>query len=365
MNTRQYVLGALAALSLVAVAPAIARLRAASSAPAFPTRTVVAHLPVPGEVRGLYWNAVTAGSASIKKIAATAIKNGINAVVIDVKLDNGALAFMPRDPLLRQFVALPATIGDLDGLLRFLEESGVYRIARIAVARDGRLAKINPRVALTDAHGFLWRDRIGSVWVDPAASDVAAYALALGREAFARGFDEIQYDYIRYPSDGKTAAIIYPVSKSGDDKTAVIASFFEKVGGTLRAEGIPVSIDLFGMTFWSVKDFGIGQRAKDALRFADYLSPMTYPSHYPPGFEGYLNPATHPYEIVKKTLESGAALLGDAARPQFRPWIQDFDLGASYGAREVKAQIKAARDSGASGWMLWNARNVYTDMTYD
>jgi hypothetical protein len=147
-------------------------------------------------------------------------------------------------------------------------------------------------------------------------------------------------------------------------------AFFEKVGGTLQAEGIPVSADLFGMTYWQENDFGIGQRLADVLPFVDFVSPMAYPSHYPDGFRGHANPALAPYDIVKSTVDEGATLMVphgfDPAetRRKTRVWIQDFDIGAVYTAERIEAQIEAVRDAGGSGWMLWNARNVYEPANY-
>jgi hypothetical protein len=148
-------------------------------------------------------------------------------------------------------------------------------------------------------------------------------------------------------------------------------AFFDTLGGTLKKEGIPVSFDLFGMTFLTAEDFGIGQRLEDVYHNADYISPMVYPSHYWTGFQGFKNPAEYPYEVVKYSLDKGAEILKTdlfidetESRAKFRPWIQDFDLGAVYTAARIEAQIKASRDAKASGWILWNARNVYEPAKY-
>jgi len=210
-------------------------------------------------------------------------------------------------------------------------------------------------------------------WVDDAivAPVVAEEAIALGRKAYARGFDEVQFDYVRFASDGALSSIRYSVYDSVETKTEVMARFFETVGGVMRANGIPVSFDLFGMTFETGNDFGIGQRLVDVFPNADFISPMVYPSHYASGFQGYANPALYPYEVVTHSLVTGLGIvasnfgLPDAEiTPKFRPWIQDFDIGAVYTADLIEAQIQAARDAHASGWMLWNARNVYEPADY-
>jgi len=332
----------------------------------------IAHVALPGEVRGIYWTAWTAGSRRSDDLLAYASSSGLNSVVIDLKLDGGELAFAPNDPGLKGYVGRELAIGDLDALLARLRDAGIYRIARIAVMRDGAFGKLHPEFALRDAGGGVWRDKTGVAWLDPAAPPVADYALALAREAYSRGFDEIQFDYVRFASDGRLSAIRYPVHDGKRTKADVMRDFFERVGGTLQKEHIPVSFDLFGLTFCASDDLNIGQRLADAYPFADFVSPMAYPSHYARGFEGFANPAAYPYEVVKRTLDKGVGTLGITvssteavlARKRFRPWIQDFDIGAEYDAVKIKAQIKASRAAGASGWLIWNASNVYTPVHY-
>ncbi len=327
-------------------------------------------MPLPAEVRGFYWTAQTAGTPRGDQLLGYAKETGLNAVVVDLKADNGQIAFAPNTETLVPYAMKTPLVADLESMLRTLEEAGMYRIARLAVMRDSAFAAAHPEASLKNAGGGLWRDNTGSAWVDPAAPVVADTVLALAREAYARGFDEIQLDYVRFPSDGALGRIAYPVFKKGEqEETAVMRAFFEKVGGTLRAEGIPVSADLFGMTYWRTDDFGIGQRLADVLPFVDFVSPMAYPSHYPDGFRGHPNPALAPYDIIKSTVDEGAALVADQFDPaetrrKTRVWIQDFDIGAVYTAERIEAQIKAVRDAGASGWMLWNARNVYEPANY-
>lgn len=328
-------------------------------------------LPLPKEVRGLYWTAQTAGTALADQLIAYATETGLNAVVVDLKADNGEIAFTPKNEALAPYAMNNPLMADMEAVVKKLGDAELYRIARLAVMRDSAFAAAHPEASLKNAGGGLWRDKTGSAWLDPASPVVADTAIALAREAYARGFDEIQLDYVRFPSDGVLSRISYPVFKQGEqEETAVMRAFFEKVGGTLQTEGIPVSADLFGMTYWQENDFGIGQRLADVLPFVDFVSPMAYPSHYPDGFRGHANPATAPYDIVKSTVDEGAALVApqgfDPAetRRKTRVWIQDFDIGAVYTAELIEAQIKAVRDAGASGWMLWNARNVYEPANY-
>jgi hypothetical protein len=331
----------------------------------------VAHLQTPEEVRGLYWTASTAGSSRGDELLDYMVASGINSVVLDLKMDNGQLAIDPLNDELDEYMMTNPVLDDLESVLEKLADAGIYRIARIAVMRDSAMALTHPEVALRYSGGSLWDDNTGAIWVDPASDHVANTAIALGQEAYERGFDEVQFDYVRFASDGAISAIRYPFYDGVERKHEVMYRFFEKVGGHFIAQDIPVSFDTFGITCWSMSDFNIGQRLVDVYPYANYISPMVYPSHYPDGFEGYGNPAVYPYEIVYSSMEECVNMIGgirsesfEEIRPVFRPWIQDFDIGAVYTADLIEAQIKAARDAGSSGWILWNARNVYEPANY-
>lgn len=330
----------------------------------------ISHVALPEEVRGIYWTARTAANHRAQELIEYMREYGLNTVVLDVKMDDGTLAFAPHNSALQPYADGNPTIADLDGLLRQLALEDFYRIARVPVMRDERFASVHPEFALKRKSGQLWYDSAGSVWIDPAVLAAIEYAVALARELYSRGFDEVQFDYVRYPSDGDLAAIAYPLTPNPEAQIPTMQQFFKTVGEAMRSDGIPVSFDLFGMTFWEETDYGIGQRLIDVHPYADFISPMVYPSHYPKGFWGYKNPAQAPYEIVYESLERGAAQLLNLgvseteSRPRFRPWLQDFDIGAVYTAERIEAQIKAAREAGASGWILWNARNVYEPANY-
>ncbi len=320
-----------------------------------PEVATTTRVPIPDEVRGIYWTAVTARSARADELLGYITETGLNAVVIDAQLDDGTIV----------------DIEEFTPVLSELAEAGIYRIARIAVMRNGEMARVWPNVALRTAGGGYWYDSIGSIWVDPAAPIVAQEVIELGEALYELGFDEIQYDYVRFASDGAVNAIVYPVYDGIESKVDVMQRFFKTVGGAMQEKEIPVSFDLFGMTYWSYNDYNIGQRLVDVLPYADYISPMVYPSHYPDGFKGLANPAKHPYEIVKMSLDEGLRLTrglcacsDEELAARSRPWLQDFDIGAVYTADLIEAQIQAARDAGASGWILWNARNVYEPANY-
>ncbi len=329
----------------------------------------VAHVQTPEEVRGIYWTAYTAAGPRVYELTQYMLANDLNSVVIDLKLDGGELVFKPKDENLEKFMLRGEIIKDLDGLLFALHENGIYCIARLPVMRDSTFASLNPDQALQNSGGSLWKDATGAKWNDPVSEKASDYATALAKEAYSRGFDEVQFDYVRFPSDGRLATIQYPLYKETMAQTEVMQAFFKKIGEAMKESDIPSSFDLFGMTFWSSGGFGIGQTLAGVYPYADYISPMVYPSHYPAGFEGYRNPADFPYEIVNMSLDKGAEqLVAESeipeveSRPKFRPWLQSFHIGAVYDAQKIDAQIRASRDAGASGWLLWNARNVYGEI---
>lgn len=310
-------------------------------------------IATPDEVRGIYWTAETVRTKRADELLAYMLKSGLNAVVIDLKMDNGE-------------ISLPST-----STLEKLAANQIYRIARIPVMRDSAYGKTHPEDTIKNKNGTVWHDKTGSIWLDPSKTAVSDAAIALARKAYAAGFDEIQFDYVRFASDGSLSTIAKTESEKTRTKQQIMKDFFDRVGSALKADSIPISFDVFGVTFLSNNEVGIGQHLEDAYPNADFVSPMAYPSHYWPGYLGFKNPAVHPYEVVKDTLDKGAELLqtdhfvsATSSRPHFRPWIQDFDLGATYTSSMIEAQIKAARDAGASGFLIWNARNVYEPTDY-
>ena len=328
--------------------------------------------PPPEFVKGIYVSAAAAGTTKMfARLVDLVDRTEINSMVIDVKDGNGALAFIPTDPTLADHVAKHPSIPDLKAFTAPLREKGIYLIARLFVFQDPAYVALHPEVAVkSKATGGIWRDRKGIPWVDPGHKEAWDYAVKIAREAYAGGFDEVQFDYIRFPSDGAMSDIRYPVfDATKTTKAQNMEAFFKYISDELHGSGVKLSVDLFGLVMWQhVYDLNIGQRLDIAAKHFDFISPMVYPSHYPRGFEGFPNPADFPYEIVHDNLLRGQPLMArlHSENPgvkiaTIRPWLQDFDLGADYDAAKVKAQMKAAVDGGASGWILWNARNVYTE----
>jgi len=245
-----------------------------------------------------------------------------------------------------------------------LRARGVYTIGRIVTFKDNVLAYHRPDLAVIDARtGRPWVDRERLAWVDPFREEVWSYNLAIAREAARKGFDEIQFDYVRFPTDGRLAAARYSRPNTRDTRLPTIAGFLARARRELGALGVFVAADVFGYTAFNENDTDIGQRIEELAPHLDYLSPMVYPSGYHRGIPGYRNPVEHPYEVVFESVRLIRERSGQSP-VRVRPWLQDFRDYAfgrrHFGVAEIRAQVKGAEEAGAAGWMLWNPRNDYT-----
>jgi len=289
----------------------------------------------------------------------------LNAVVIDVKGDRGLIPYRTQVPLaLAAGAQGPVIIKDFDAMLAGLRDRGIYTIARIVVFKDNVLAHHRRDLAIIDTRTRKpWTDNEKLAWVDPFRQEVWDYVIAVAREAAAKGFDEIQFDYVRFPTDGRLSAARYSRPNNKDTRLPTIAAFLARARRELAPTGVFIGADIFGYTAFNTNDTDIGQRVEELAPHLDYICPMVYPSGYHLGIPGYRNPVQHPYEIVHESVKLTRKRSAHAT-VQIRPWIQDFRDYAFdrriFGPREVRAQIKAAEDAGAAGWMLWNPRNDYT-----
>jgi hypothetical protein len=289
----------------------------------------------------------------------------LNAVVIDVKGDRGWIIYPTEVPLARAAGAQgPATKKDFDAVMADLKARGVYTIARIVTFKDNVLATHRPDLAVIDTRtGKPWLDREKLAWVDPFREEVWNYNIAIAQEAVRKGFDEVQFDYVRFPTDGKLAAARYSKTVNKDTRLPTIAAFLAKARKEIGPLGAFVSADIFGYTAFNENDTDIGQRVEELAAHVDYFSPMVYPSGYHLGIPGFRNPVNHPYEVVFESVR----LIRKRANGhpvQVRPWLQDFRDYAFgrkiFGPPEIRAQIKGSDDAGGVGWLLWNPRNSYT-----
>ncbi len=285
----------------------------------------------------------------------------LNAMVLEVKDAWGTVAYNTQiSQVLELGTADPRY--NVSEILRECHRRGIYTIAYIVTFEDSQLADARPEWAVQSAsRGKPWTDRRGLKWMDPYRTEVWEYNLAIAREVAGLGFDEIQFDYIRFPTDGNLSDIVYAEETSIEKQYATIAAFTRRAYEELAPLGVFLSADVFGYAAWR-KMWEQGQDISLMAHYLDYLCPMSYPSHYAPGEQGCANPAACPYIIVLETVKRGYAQMTEGQRAKVRPWLQDFDLGEpSYGPKEVQEQIRAAHEAGAVGWCLWNAGNVYTD----
>lgn len=327
---------------------------------------VVTHITTPTNVRALYMSAWVASTPSMRqKIVDLVDSSKINAVVIDIKDATGRVSFLVNDPVISDTGSPKDLIKDISGLIQTLHEKNIYVIGRISVFQDPYLTKLKPEWAIkTKSTGAVWKDRKGLSFLDPTKQDVWNYVVHLAQYSHNQGFDEINFDYIRFPSDGNISDISYPTSAGS--KSEAIEQFFIHLHDEMKNSEITTSADLFGLTTEAKDDMGIGQVLEKALPHFDFIAPMIYPSHYPKGYQGFKNPAEKPYDVVsiamKKGVERAVALGMDATK--FRPWIQDFNMGATYTAAMVQDQIRALSEQGIDSYMVWDPANTYTTEAY-
>jgi hypothetical protein len=289
-------------------------------------------------------------------------KNKFNALVIDLKGDRGLIPYPSKLPLAAKANALTLrTIPDLKELVTTLKKKNLYLIARIVTFKDTLLAASHPEWAIHAPGGALWKDREGLAWIDPFKKVAWEYPIGVAEEAAAAGFDEVQFDYVRFPDTG--SGVAYSEASTEASRVATITGFLREARRRLAPYNVFLAMDSFGYVCWNENDTGIGQRIEDLATVMDVISPMLYPSGFQFGIPGYRNPVQNPYEIVYKSLEECKRRTTSSAA-RYRPWLQaftDYAFGGKYfGADEIGKQTKAARDARTDGWMLWNPRNVYS-----
>ncbi len=335
------------------------------------SEVAVSHIKTPESVRGLYMSSWVMGTKSARDRVIEAAESGdINALVIDIKDATGKLSYTGTDPLIEKYGSYSNRVKDIQDIIKDLHKKGFYVIGRVSVFQDPVAAEYDIDSAVQNPDGTLWQDRNRLTWVDPSSEKHWQYITAIARESYRLGFDEINLDYVRFPTDGKSSDMTFMISGQKPDKSAIITKFFQYMDAEIRQKsGIPMSADVFGLTTTvpDTNDVGIGQNWIALLPYVDALCPMIYPSHYANGSFGYKNPAEYPYEIITKALEGAIAKNKTAGQPlsKIRPWIQDFDMGAKYEVDKVKAQIRAGNDLGITSYLSWDPANRYTPGAYE
>jgi len=287
----------------------------------------------------------------------------LNAVVVDVKGDRGWLAYASQLSLSVELGVYASGMMDIHEFLDLCRQRGIYTIARLVVFKDNPLAHGKPELAVKQADGTVWLDGETLGWANPFREEVWDYNIGIAQEVAQLGFDEVQLDYVRFPSDGDLDKIVYEEEDTPETKTTAIRMFMARMREALASHNVFLSADVFGLTLVVDPEsgMGIGQRVIDIAPYVDYLCPMVYPSTFIPGNLGMANPMLHPYEVVAESLRQGMAL----TPTRIRPWLQAYSLyGVEYGLEQQRAQRQAAETLGACGWTFWNAGGRYDDRLF-
>jgi hypothetical protein len=325
-----------------------------------------------GYVKGVYVSRAALGNADFVNHIQDLLENTeLNAVVMDFKGDRGQLTFPTQVARAQEIGAdSEAMVKDPAAFLKWFKDRHVYTIARIPVSKDNLLAQAHPEWAVSSAHtGGIWRDPEKMGWVDPNYEPVWDYNVALAVEAARMGFDEVQYDYIRFPTDGNIGAAQFSQPNTQENRMAAIAGLLQRTQKALKPYGTKLGVDVFGYASWVQDDLGIGQHIETLAPYIDVLSPMVYPSTFDSGLPGeagrYRNAIAYPYDVVRKSTERTVER-ARTINPEIkaRPWIQDFQDYAfdyrTYTPGEIRAQMDGAREGGGHGWLLWDPAVRYT-----
>ncbi len=392
------------------------------------------HVTVPESVKALYMSAWVASSKETRQtLLDTITASHANALVIDIKDYTGKISFVPTKQSLLDTGCYENKIKDFDDLVAELHKKNVYVIARIATFQDPCLVSKKPEDAVKNVSGGVWHDKKGITWLDASNKNSWPYFVDIAKEAYNRGVDEVNFDYIRFPTDGDMSAMRFS-GLASSTKAFAIRDFFKYLDANLRdglgvnyiapkpvpkpvkvavvtkkknatttknvvpvttlvtaiatttpVEATPfstsslgskiynikefqapknrlmVSADIFGLVTEASDDMGIGQHFENVLPYVDYLSPMVYPSHYAHGYDGFPKPATEPYKVVYRAMSSAverAKVMGQNPL-KLRPWLQDFNLGATYTPDMVSAQMRATYETGLNSFLLWDPNNKY------
>lgn len=309
-------------------------------------------------IRGIHLTAWVSGSEKHRKIAMDLFENTeLNTAVIDIKESEGHV-YIDGIKIVDANRAYVVAIPDIGEYIPYLKSKGIYTIARIVVFRDGTMARKNPDLAVKNPDGTIWTDRKNVAWLDPYNKYAWDYNLQIAERAATIGFDEIQFDYIRFPTDGNTKNCRYSKPHCAAEASKTLVGFLKEANKRLKAKDVKISIDVFGLTTTAADDMGIGQKIVEMTEWVDYVSPMVYPSHYEKGNYGIAEPNKEPYKVVCYAMEGALKRIPER---KLRPWLQDFSYGGyKYDKNAVRAQMQACYDNKVSNWLLWNPKCVYT-----
>jgi hypothetical protein len=312
--------------------------------------------------RGIYMSAYGIGSSKLRGDALALVdQTDLNTLVIDIKGDAGIVPYRSEAFAAQGYPKQTVvTVRDMPALIKELHDRGLYLIARIVTFKDEKLVQVKPEWAIRKTNGEIFRDREGLAWIDPSIPAAWEPAIAMAEEAAKLGFDEVQFDYVRFPD---TPGLKFAQPNTAEVRPFMISGFLDKAKSRLARYNVYVSADIFGYVCWNTNDTQIGQQLEMLSDRIDYLSPMLYPSGFTWGIPGHVMAVGSPYEIVHHSLQAAIERSGMAG-VRFRPWLQAFKDYAFdrrvFTDKEIRAQIQASDAVRAGGWLLWNAGNHYT-----
>ena len=329
---------------------------------------VIERLPV--QAKGIYVTSAKANSDDFPRLVNIADTTEINAMVIDIKGDTGKITYHMDSPLAREIDATTNQISDMEGLVKSLKEKDIYLIARIVAFKDPYLAEQKHEWAIKNKDGSLYRDNNGECWVNPYKHEVWDYLIEVSTKAAEIGFDEVQFDYIRFSTGKGISEADFGEESDIKTKEDIIIEFTKYAYEKLKPLGVFVAADVYGTIISSSIDAGlVGQNYVEMAKHLDYICPMIYPSHFGEGNYGIEHPDLEPLLIVRKVLNASKeklALIPEGEhRAIVRPWLQDFTASwikqyQVYGGEEVRAQIDGVYEAGYDEWLLWNASTNYS-----
>jgi len=314
-----------------------------------------------GFKRGLYISFWAAGSQKkMDKIFDIIDKSDINTVVVDIKNEYGYLSFKGDVKEAKNIGAYKRrTIKDIDTFIKKLKQRNLYIIGRIVVFKDELFATNNPECAVRDSNGSIWRNHDHLAWSSPLCIKAHQYNIDIAKDTASKGFDEINFDYIRFPA---SKSVVFDMENNSSNRIKVISSFLQKANKELKPLGVNISVDTYGYVCWNKKDTGIGQNLKEMAKYVDFISPMLYPSGFHMGIPGFKNPLENMYETIYLSLQKAANLSG-IDPSMLRPWLQAFKDYSfdrrKFGNYEIMLQTKASEDAKSNGWLLWNPSSYF------
>lgn len=324
--------------------------------------------PQPVKVKGIYVSGPVAGIDKMDELIDLVDRTELNAMVIDVKNDEGKVTYKMQSAQVQELETSIRYIPDIDALVEKCKAKNIYLIARIVAFRDPYLAEKKPEWALQTKDGEIFRDQNGMAWINPYEREVWDYLVEIASQAAADGFDEVQFDYIRFSTDVGEDEVDYGPQAAETDKVEIITQFTDYLYEKLAPRGVYVAADVFGTVIDNKTDQKIvGQEYAALAQRLDYICPMVYPSHYYNGAYGIDVPDADPYATIYAAASSSARELEavpEEKRAHVRLWLQSFTAGwiqghISYGPQQIREQIQGVYDAGYEEWILWNAAVNY------